>query len=103
MLGPSSSELIYVGARFPACMKYVEAIPPTTEFACKLLLIPQKMANPWGDDLGMNDTANPPTSICSLENLCSFGGEPSSAGLSRQLICCRMQGFHGKDPNQWFR
>lgn len=67
MLGPSSSELIFVGARFPPCMKLVEALPPSTKFGCP------------------NNTANPPDKICTLEDLCSFGG------------------FHGKDPNQWFR
>lgn len=67
MLGPSSSELIFVGARFPPCMKYVEALPPSTNFGC------------------LNNTANPATSICSLETLCNFGG------------------FHGQNPNQWFR
>jgi hypothetical protein len=33
----------------------------------------------------MNDTANPITSICTVEDLCGFGG------------------FHGQSPNQWFR
>ncbi|KAF8641128.1 hypothetical protein AX17_000770 [Amanita inopinata Kibby_2008] len=67
MLGPSSSALIYVGARYPACMKLVQAIPPSTNFGC------------------LNNTANPPNSLCTLEQLCSFGG------------------FHGKAPSQWFR
>jgi len=67
MLGPSSSELIFVGARFPPCMKLVEAIPPSTQFGC------------------LNNTANPATSLCPLEDICHFGG------------------FHGKEPNQWFR
>ncbi|EPT04028.1 hypothetical protein FOMPIDRAFT_127634 [Fomitopsis schrenkii] len=64
---PSQSALINVGARFPACMKDVESIPLTTEFAC------------------LNDTANPVTEACPLENICGFGG------------------FHGEEPNQWFR
>ncbi|KAK2461986.1 hypothetical protein APHAL10511_006449 [Amanita phalloides] len=67
MLGPSGSELIFVGARFPPCMKLVELVPPSTQLGC------------------LNNTANPPTRVCPLENLCSFGG------------------FHGKNPNQWFR
>ncbi|KAF5384958.1 hypothetical protein D9615_001441 [Tricholomella constricta] len=67
MLGPSSSALINLGARFPPCMKLVEAVPPSTNFGC------------------LNNTANPPTEICSLESICGFGG------------------FQGKDPNQWFR
>ncbi|KAF7799273.1 hypothetical protein EIP86_010505 [Pleurotus ostreatoroseus] len=33
----------------------------------------------------LNDTANPPDQLCPLEDVCGFGG------------------FHGKDPNQWFR
>ncbi|KAF8632591.1 hypothetical protein AX15_001797 [Amanita polypyramis BW_CC] len=67
MLGPSSSELIFVGGRFPPCMKLVESVPLSTNFGC------------------LNNTANPPNRICTLEDLCSFGG------------------FHGKSPNQWFR
>lgn len=67
MLGPSSSALINLGARFPPCMKLVESVPPSTNFGC------------------LNNTANPPTEICSLETICGFGG------------------FHGETPNQWFR
>ncbi|KAG6851199.1 hypothetical protein H0H93_015209 [Arthromyces matolae] len=67
MLGPSSSALINVGARFPPCMKLVASVPPSTNFGC------------------LNNTANPPDQICSLETICGFGG------------------FHDKDPNQWFR
>ncbi|PPQ78062.1 hypothetical protein CVT26_015501 [Gymnopilus dilepis] len=67
MLGPSSSVLIHVGARFPPCMKLVEQVPPTTALPC------------------MNDTANPVTSVCTVEDLCGFGG------------------FHNETPNQWFR
>lgn len=33
----------------------------------------------------MNNTANPATITCPLEEVCGFGG------------------FHGKDPSQWFR
>ncbi|KAF4623366.1 hypothetical protein D9613_001726 [Agrocybe pediades] len=67
MLGPSSSALVNVGARFPPCMKFVTQVPPTTLLGC------------------MNNTANPVTEICTVEDLCGFGG------------------FHGKEPNQWFR
>ncbi|KJA29393.1 hypothetical protein HYPSUDRAFT_61422 [Hypholoma sublateritium FD-334 SS-4] len=67
MLGPSSSALINLGARFPPCMKLVTQVPPTTLIGC------------------MNNTANPVTEICTVGDLCGFGG------------------FHGGDPNQWFR
>ncbi|KAF8213129.1 hypothetical protein K438DRAFT_1803438 [Mycena galopus ATCC 62051] len=67
MLGPASTTLINVGARFPPCMKFVSTVPPTTEIGC------------------LNNTANPATEICTIEDICGFGG------------------FHGKDPNQWFR
>lgn len=67
MLGPSSSALINLGSRFPPCMKFVDQIPPDTLLGC------------------MNNTANPPTSICTVEDLCGFGG------------------FHNENPNQWFR
>ncbi|KAL5635958.1 hypothetical protein ACGC1H_004682 [Rhizoctonia solani] len=68
MLGPSSSGLINLGGRFVPCMKLVDEIPPSFNLGC------------------FNNTANPPTELCSIETLCGFGG-----------------GFHGGDPNQWFR
>ncbi|GJE85705.1 rhomboid family intramembrane serine protease [Phanerochaete sordida] len=67
MLGPSQSALINAGARYPPCMKDVAGLPLSTRFPC------------------LNDTANPPDQLCSLEDVCGFGG------------------FHGKDPDQWFR
>jgi len=66
MLGPSSSALINLGARYPPCMKLVDAVPPTLNIAC------------------MNNTANPVDRICTIEDVCGFGG------------------FHDKTPNQWF-
>ena len=38
MLGPSSSALIFVGARFPPCMKDVTTVPITTQFPCALTI-----------------------------------------------------------------
>nr|GAT44117.1 predicted protein [Mycena chlorophos] len=67
MLGPSSTTLINVGARFPPCMKFVQSVPPTTLIGC------------------LNNTANPATEICTIEEICGFGGFPDDA------------------PNQWFR
>ena len=44
MLGPSSSALINVGARFPPCMKDVTTVPVSTQFPCTpaLSLCPQR-------------------------------------------------------------
>lgn len=67
MLGPSSTALITLGARFPPCMKVVSGIPLNTNLPCA------------------NDTANPPTITCSIEQICAFGG------------------FKGQDPDQSFR
>ncbi|KAN0125085.1 hypothetical protein V8E52_001637 [Russula decolorans] len=67
MLGPSGSALIRVGARFPPCMKNVSQVPPTLNLPC------------------LNDTANPPDRLCTIEDLCGHGG------------------FHDKEPNQWWR
>jgi len=67
MLGPSQGVLINMGARFPPCMKAIEAVPVTTQFGC------------------LNNTANPPNSLCSLEDICGFGG------------------FHDHPPDQSFR
>jgi len=51
MIGPSSEMLINLGARFTGCMREVPAIS-NVSFAC------------------LNDTS----SICSLEDICGFGG-----------------------------
>ncbi|KAL5495301.1 hypothetical protein ACEPAI_764 [Sanghuangporus weigelae] len=59
MLGPSESALIFVGARFPPCMKDVPDVPVTLDLPC------------------MNDTANPPDRVCPISDLCGFGGIPS--------------------------
>ncbi|KAF9244619.1 hypothetical protein BU15DRAFT_41909 [Melanogaster broomeanus] len=67
MLGPSGSALINLGARFPPCMKSVTGLPSSTLMPC------------------LNDTANPPDSVCTIEEVCGFGG------------------FHGEAPDQWFR
>ncbi|KAH9968882.1 hypothetical protein BC827DRAFT_1290710 [Russula dissimulans] len=67
MLGPSGSALIRVGARFPPCMKTVSEVPATLSMPC------------------LNDTANPPDRLCTIEDLCGHGG------------------FHGKEPDQWWR
>ncbi|KAH9944507.1 rhomboid-domain-containing protein [Epithele typhae] len=64
---PSSSALITLGARFPPCMKNVTDFPPTTIVAC------------------LNNTANPVTEKCSLEDVCAFGG------------------WQGETPDQSFR
>ncbi|KAH8102553.1 hypothetical protein BXZ70DRAFT_789558 [Cristinia sonorae] len=67
MLGPSQSALINAGARYPPCMTTVKDLPLDTQFPC------------------LNNTANPPNRLCSLEDVCGFGG------------------FHEQTPNQWFR
>ncbi|KAH0838244.1 hypothetical protein J3R83DRAFT_6500 [Lanmaoa asiatica] len=67
MLGPSESALINLGARFPPCMKSVQNLPLSTLMPC------------------LNDTANPPNILCTIEEVCGFGG------------------FQGGVPNQWFR
>jgi membrane associated rhomboid family serine protease len=66
-LGPSGSALIRVGARFPPCMKNVSQVPSTLNLPC------------------LNDTANPPDRLCTIEDLCGHGG------------------FHNEVPNQWWR
>ncbi|KAF8328875.1 uncharacterized protein EI90DRAFT_2997656 [Cantharellus anzutake] len=67
MLGPSQFGLVHLGARWPPCMRYVPQIPLNISIACP------------------NNTANPPTSICTIEQICGFGG------------------FHKKEPDQWWR
>ena len=87
MLGPSSSALINLGARFPPCMKLIKDIPLETTLPCALL--PDDHFRPRVTDAeslpGANNTANPPTITCSIEQICAFGG------------------FNGKEPDQAFR
>lgn len=56
MLGPSSSALINLGARFPPCMKLVYGIPPSTLLPC------------------LDNLNNPPDKLCTVEDVCGFGG-----------------------------
>ncbi|WWD21085.1 hypothetical protein CI109_105566 [Kwoniella shandongensis] len=59
MIGPSSEVLINIGARFPPCMKLVDALPPSFQLAC------------------LNDTSSTPTTACSIETICGHGGFPN--------------------------
>ncbi|KAF8320120.1 rhomboid-domain-containing protein [Clavulina sp. PMI_390] len=67
MLGPSQVGLISLGARWPACMRIVPSIPLTLTIGCP------------------SNVDNPPTKLCSIEQLCAHGG------------------FHNATPNQWWR
>jgi len=87
MLGPSSTALINLGARFPPCMKLIADIPLDTYLPCASLpdgnlVLTQLILKSLP---GANNTANPPTITCSIEQICAFGG------------------FNGKDPDQAFR
>ncbi|KAH9025895.1 rhomboid family-domain-containing protein [Lactarius pseudohatsudake] len=55
------------GRSLSACMKTVPSVPVTLQMPC------------------LNDTANPPDRLCTIEDLCGHGG------------------FHGKEPDQWWR
>jgi membrane associated rhomboid family serine protease len=59
MIGPSSMVLVNIGARFAPCMRLVPEIPPSFSMGCP------------------SNTANPPTEICSIEQICGHGGFPS--------------------------
>ncbi|KAG8910139.1 hypothetical protein FRC00_008786, partial [Tulasnella sp. 408] len=67
LLGPSQAALIEIGARYAPCMKHIDEVPPTLQMGCP------------------SNTANPPTELCTIEQLCAHGG------------------FKGGDPNQWWR
>src|SRR6266702_5974215 len=86
MLGPSGSALIRVGARFPPCMKTVPSVPVTLQMPCESSSTSPTwpISPPWRLQ-GLNDTANPPDQLCTIEDLCGHGG------------------FNGKEPNQWWR
>jgi membrane associated rhomboid family serine protease len=56
MLGPSSSALVFLGARFPPCMKLVDSITPSDLLGC------------------MSNKDNPVTESCTVESICGFGG-----------------------------
>jgi len=93
MLGPQSIELVRtvithfysiltvfpmqikvtLGARFPPCMKYVPDVPPTFQIDCA------------------NASSIPtPSQICTIEQICGFGGFPTDSNGVKQ-------------PNQSFR
>ncbi|BEI83916.1 hypothetical protein CcaverHIS002_0405200 [Cutaneotrichosporon cavernicola] len=59
MIGPSSTVLINIGARFAPCMRLVPGIQPSLQMACP------------------SNTANPPTELCTVEEICGHGGFPS--------------------------
>ena len=84
MLGPSGSALIRVGARFPPCMKNVSEVPVTLTLPCELTFTFFCVGSPRPPP-GLNDTANPPDRVCTIEEICGHGG------------------FHGEEPNQWWR
>ncbi|KAG8960612.1 hypothetical protein FRC05_006720 [Tulasnella sp. 425] len=67
LLGPSQAALIEIGARYAPCMKAIEEVPATLQMGCP------------------SNTANPPTDLCTIEQLCAHGG------------------FNGGEPNQWWR
>ena len=68
MLGPSSGVLINVGARFRPCMTEVPSLDGQLWAWCVVWL--SFLSSPSSP----NNTANPATSICTLEELCGFGG-----------------------------
>ena len=49
MLGPSSSALINIGARFPPCMKLIEDIPLDTYLPC--VYLPNGHSSPRPTDI----------------------------------------------------
>lgn len=78
MLGPSGSALINLGARFPPCMKNVADVPITLSIACKLIHLLDSFARPKADHTpsqGMNNTQNPISEVCTVGDLCGFGGQ----------------------------
>ena len=85
MLGPSSTGLVTLGARWPACMRLVPGIPLTLSLGCASGLYITKVLLLTPSAVGPSNTENPATKICSIEELCAFGG------------------FHNKTPNQWWR
>lgn len=55
------------------------------------------------DTLGLNDTANPSTINCSLEEICGFDGEDTSSNAWVSASYGMKTGFDNGVPNQWFR
>ncbi|KAK0652884.1 hypothetical protein B0T16DRAFT_323467 [Cercophora newfieldiana] len=78
MIGPQSTILINMGARFVPCMHNVEGVQTATD----------KINWPCPSNVGN----------CTLSELCGFGGVPEPYYNSTA------QGIHQKpEPNQWFR
>ncbi|KAJ2920294.1 hypothetical protein MD484_g120, partial [Candolleomyces efflorescens] len=85
MLGPSGSALINLGSRFPPCMKNVAEVPISTSIAC------------------MNNTENPITQVCTVGDLCGFGGKRVALPSFTQAHFPTSGIPSGEEPNQWFR
>jgi membrane associated rhomboid family serine protease len=81
MIGPSPWVLINMGARYVPCMHNVDAIQGST--------------TPIGWPCPNATSTDPSKALCSLSELCGFGGvpEPEFNGDVKQ----------SPEPNQWFR
>ncbi|OAA66077.1 rhomboid family membrane protein [Cordyceps fumosorosea ARSEF 2679] len=79
MIGPSTSVLIYMGARYAPCMHNIEAIQGAPADKLIPFLCP-------------NATTN--TEICPLSTVCGFGGVPDPVGGNAN---------QQPAPDQWFR
>lgn len=106
MLGPASSVLIDVGARFPPCMKYVADVPPTTLIGCKSLSyywLTHRLTYIHHRHEQHGKSSN--RDLHSGRHMWLWWYVSSSPSFSPNCFSCIMclTGIHGDTPNQWFR
>lgn len=85
MIGPSPYVLVNMGARFVPCMHNVDGI----QNANKTI--------PWPCPSATSLDMNVPENVCTLSQLCGFGGVPEPAYTPNTPLDTK------PEPNQWFR
>ncbi|KAI1345692.1 hypothetical protein F5Y01DRAFT_47359 [Xylaria sp. FL0043] len=94
MIGPSSQVLINMGSRYVPCMKNVNGIQNYVPPPGYNLIEP---GFPFPCPNSTSNNSQDPSNMCSLSELCGFGGVPNPEWLGAD-------GLNQKPaPNQWFR
>ncbi|KAI1419965.1 hypothetical protein F5Y12DRAFT_173453 [Xylaria sp. FL1777] len=94
MIGPSQQVLINMGSRYVPCMKNVNGIQNYVPPAGVNLIQP---GFPFPCPNSTSNDSQDPSNMCSLSELCGFGGVPNPKWLGAD-------GLNQKPaPNQWFR
>ncbi|KAI0805381.1 hypothetical protein GGR55DRAFT_681289 [Xylaria sp. FL0064] len=94
MIGPSSQVLINMGSRYVPCMKNVNGIQNYVPPPGVNLIEP---GFPFPCPNSTSNNSQDPSNMCSLSELCGFGGVPNPEWLGADGLSQKPA------PNQWFR